>query len=115
MNLKQKVMWRVYAIWFVRWLTRGMAWKFLALALVVWQMTSYVSFSHVWENAVSLQTLSGHYSFWLSALITTEHVVQFFLSLVLLVAILLLKDIILSLWRLVDNILFRRRPLPNLF
>ena len=115
MNLQQKVMWRVYAIWFVRWLTRGMVWKFLVLALVVWQLTSYISFGHVWENAVSLRTLSGHYGFWLSAFTTTEHMVQFFLLLVLLVAVLLFKDIVLSLWRLVDNILLRRRQLLDSF
>jgi hypothetical protein len=106
MNLQQKVMWRVYAVWLVRWLTRGVAWKFVVLALVVWQLTSYVSFGHIWENAVLSGTLSGHYGFWLSAFTTTEHVVQFFLSLFLLVAILLLKDIV---------ILLRRRQLSNLF
>lgn len=84
---------RVYFIWFIRTVFHSLTVKLFVLALVFWQLLSYVSPVHIWQNARTVGTITGNYHFFLESFGQTETAVQVLGSMFLVLTLWLLKDI----------------------
>ena len=90
--LKTKVMRRVYAIWMLRKVTSPRVAKFLILVASVWQFKEYVFVSKVLANMPSPADLKATYSFFFSAVLHTQFMVQASILIGVIFALLLLRD-----------------------
>ncbi len=92
--LKTKIMRRVYTIWVLRKMTSPRAAKFLIVVTSVWQFKENVFVSNVLSNMPSLVNIKGIYSFFLSAILHTQFIVQASILVGVLFSLLLLRDFI---------------------
>lgn len=100
LSLKQRIMWRIYAIWAARAVVSRTALKAYILAVILWRSTSYVSYGNVWNNAPDITDVGGNVQFLGGAITHTETT-----TVVLAVGILLLVA-----WAIFDVIpSFRKR------
>jgi hypothetical protein len=92
--LEQHIMQRVYLVWFGRYLRSSRLVRVLVLMLIVVLSRFWVSFTNIFEN---LQGISAEPSliskYFVVASLHTEPIVQIFLGLGLLLALLFLFDI----------------------
>lgn len=99
-ELKKKIMRRIYAIWIFRGLTSPFAVKLVSLvALSVW-LTTYVSIGNVLENSVSSVSLDYILSFFAFAFSKTELTAKILLLAFLVPFSLLLKDAKTAIWKM---------------
>ena len=93
-NLKTRIMRRAYTIWALRMATSPMVVKFLIIVASVWQFKENVFVSKVFENMPSVLDASATYSFFSSALLHTQLIVQTSVLAVAVFSLLLLRDFI---------------------
>lgn len=71
-QLKNKIMIRVYAVWFMQKATDSVYLKLAMPALALWLMSFYVSVSKVAENFPKKVDMGAYYNFVISAFSKTE-------------------------------------------
>lgn len=71
-QLKNKIMMRVYAVWFMRKIANSVYLKLAIPATALWLMSSYVSVSKVAENFPKRIDFGAYYNFTASAFSETE-------------------------------------------
>ena len=91
-ELKAQIMRKIYLAWFLQKVLNPTTLKVGVLAVLAWQLTSYVSFKNVLANWTFDGGLSASYSFLQSAISNTEIMTQVLVIGIGVFAILLLKD-----------------------
>jgi hypothetical protein len=71
-NIKQRIMWRVYAFWAARKATRPLALKVYVAALLLWRSTSYIHYRSVFMNAPTITHVGQEVTFMQGALAHAE-------------------------------------------
>lgn len=71
-QLKNKIMMRVYAVWFMRKAVDSIYLKLALPALALWSISFYVSISKVVENFPKKMDFGAYYNFTISAFSKTE-------------------------------------------
>ncbi len=71
-SLKQRIMWRIYAIWTARAVLSRTALKLYILCVILWRSTAYISYGRVWNNAPALTDVGGNARFLSGAVSHTE-------------------------------------------
>jgi len=104
-NLKKKIMRRVYAIWFFKKITSPFALELISFAALLLWMTVYVSLSNVLNNVPSISSPFPAANFFISAFYETEMIVKIILIGMLALLIFLMKDLRITILRL----LFRKK------
>jgi len=103
-QLKKRIMRRVYAAWTLRQITSAPLVKLYIIVALVWQSSQYISAGHVFANSPGLSELSAYYTFFASAFSNTETSAQF----------LLVGTVALALWFARDIIARFLHPTPKL-
>jgi len=75
-QLKKRIMRRVYAIWLLRHMISPAMLKLYALAVFLWQSSQYVSWRQVMINSPAITDMRANYSFATSAFSETELMTQ---------------------------------------
>ena len=75
-QFKQKIMRRVWAIYFFRKATSPIAVQTYALSFLIWQLFVYVSMPHVLANMPSIEKPVELFNFMAASFVKTELVVQ---------------------------------------
>ena len=92
LQLKNKIMMRVYAVWFMRKAADSAYLKLALTALALWLTSFYVSVSKVAENFPKKIDFGAYYDFTVSAFSKTEVATWLLLPVALLSIIWLIKD-----------------------
>lgn len=71
-DMKKRIMRRVYMIYAVRAAISFTACKVYAIGVIVWGITNYISFRHVFGNAPKWNDVGAQYAFISSAVVHTE-------------------------------------------
>lgn len=93
MKYKTSVMWKIYVIWAFRQVFNLTSAKLAAVALLVWQLSTYVSFGQVIRNMPSLSDWNASYAFIESAFVNTEVTTQIIILGIIAVGALFALDI----------------------
>lgn len=104
-NLKKKIMRRVYAIWFYKKITSPFALELISFAALLLWMTVYVSPANVLNNAPSVSSPFPAANFFISAFSETELITKILFIGMFVSAIFLMKDLRITISRL----LFRKK------
>lgn len=91
-QLKNKIMTRVYAVWFMKKAADSLYLKLALLTLALWLMSFYVSVWKVAENFPKRIDLGAYYDFTISAFSKTEMVTWFLFPIAALSVVWLIKD-----------------------
>lgn len=106
-ELKKRIMRRVYMIWLFRKITSPFALESAAfMALTVW-LLHYFSLKHVIINALSLSSPASMFNFFTSAFMSTELIVQVLSLAVLAAFAVLARDIVRTMKPIFNQISFK--------
>ena len=95
-KLKKRIMRRIYFAFFLRKATSVFAIEVYAFVFFAGVLLSSVSLKNIFANMPKLTDISALYTFYVSAFLNTELMVQFLLTGVFAAAFILFKDIIKS-------------------
>lgn len=93
MDYKKTIMRKIYLIWMFRKIFNVTVAKVVAIFVLVWQLTAYVSFANVVRNLPSLSDFSASYSFFESAVVNTEITTQVLMVAILMLGFFLVRDV----------------------
>lgn len=104
-NIKNKIMRRIYAVWFYKKLTSSFAVELFFLAAIFFGLTAYVSLKNIFNNTPSVFSPVAVAGFFASAFYQAEMIVQILFVGMLASLIFLLKDV----KNLISRLLFRKK------